>query len=105
MNERENRARVRSDDFFAVPQRFDNDIELSNEPGFCTDCGLQFDDGNVIDFDNQLPFTYVVGRTVKNKYVVHRGVKIVHVKPSCKEVKQEWDEALSYKEAMDRNRV
>ena len=80
---------------------FDNTVVLSNEPGYCSNCGIQFEDGETVDFDHNLPFTYTMGRTVRNKYPVHPEIYHAHVKPTCDEVKEMWN----YKESVDRNRV
>jgi hypothetical protein len=65
----------------------DNKLQTQAEPTDCTECGLQFRDGDKIYFDNDDFFTYTYGRTVRNRYQIHEGVREVHATPKCEEAK------------------
>ena len=66
-----------------------NKVITSSEPDSCTYCKIQFQNGDRIYFDKG-PFTFVVGTTHRNRYVIHKGVEITHAEPTCQEVLQKF---------------
>ncbi len=73
--------------------RFNNKIRTTKEPGNCTNCNAQFRKGEIIYFDGGETFTYTVGPTYRNRYIIHEGVEITHAEPTCSEAsKREYAE-------------
>jgi len=74
-------------------ENFNNKIRTTKEPGFCTECHVQFRKGEEIYFDGGKDFTFTIGPTFRNRYIIHEGIKKEHAEPTCEEAcEREYEE-------------